>query len=267
MVSLMIPFELFKKAVLKSVNDKYNSANNLLSHSIMPLIESEGSANTSKVYATIFLLEKDNKKYILTAAHVLDQMIQNNSGISLHGKVNKYEDFIFNYTIPENGNREDDKLDLAFAEYKNQYNFENNYVFYDIKNEPIKNNVYNFSLYTILGYPSIINKNVFYKGRTNCISYTNILPDDSVYNSYNKYSKKRHLLINRADYFQYKTSLKNTLSGISGGAVFSHNYYLKSGKIDLYECESFFEGLIIELTPDSKYIVSIKREELFKYLK
>lgn len=149
-----------------------------------------------KLQGTGVLVSIGKEKFILTAAHVIDDdkelMIPlNDNNLFVPGG-----NWIFNNF---NGNREKDKLDIAILKLDKESanELELKYSFLSEENFLFNHNPTNIFLYTFLGYPETFSRYSQSKGSFHCrpFFHFNFICEEKVYQELD-YSKERNILIN-----------------------------------------------------------------------
>lgn len=192
--------------------------------SIIPIIIERN--NKPEQIASGVLIEISNELFILTAAHVHDDIKDKSILIPTKNDLIPFIGNVSYLPVPDN-QREKDKIDISYYKFSKEWNYEFHdsispisYSEIDFTDVQIENDFYTFS-----GYPhrkSKYNNNIL---NSELFSYTGTLASDIEYKE-NDYSKMYNILIsfnrNKSVKFngdKYKPPLPE---GISGGGIFSY---------------------------------------------
>ncbi len=202
--------------VLSFSNREFNME---ITRSIIPIIINEdkpehiGSGILLKIKETVF---------ILTAAHVVDDTVQNILLIPTTEGLIKFEGIVTNFEVPFNETRENDIIDIAYFKFDStwKYEFNLNLKPINIEDINISDIAYETDIYSFIGFPYRKSKIKDGEFIGNLYKYTGgYISHDSFQKNF--FNKEANIVIN----FNRKKMTDNNKilplpHGISGGGIF-----------------------------------------------
>jgi hypothetical protein len=211
-----------------------------------------GDRQKARLCGSANLIRIDGQSFLVTAAHVTDH--NESSTVYFWGEDNleALEGMSIRTAIPEEDERRDDKIDIAFMEV-NPSRFHNAFSF--LPASEISPNIDALSgLFVATGYPYTKNKphHVLNKATRNAFSFTSAAVDDKKYNELG-IDPVSHIAISfdkkRVKDKESKVGKSPNLHGISGGSIWRLDYSVRNN-----EFSTSLAGIVTEEDEEEKAI-------------
>ena len=222
------------------------------------------------------LIEVEGKKYLITAAHIIDD----NDFTTLYSSGNGDKDILVELTSKkaivtkaEGNNRDNDQLDFAILPLTTEMlkSIGNDVVFLNEKDFNLRKVPVERELHLAMGYPRSKNKKIDKKRKkvtTNPLVYSSSLVIDNEILEFVGGSEKFNLLLdyNNKEYKNEKFEIENSISpvGASGGGLFfiEGMKNLENFKPNV-DCNAKLVAILIEVHEEKNIILATKLSVIF----
>lgn len=245
-------------------------------NSVRSVLASE-NGRKPEIIGTCLLIEVDGRRYVVTAAHILDNL--DTHSIYISGAIGTQPVQIVgvvNMTKPPSDGRKFDKIDLAFweidentaqnlgdVEFINSTRFSHNQA--SLK----------YRLYLAMGFPVSRNKksvdNPNKAIRPSLSKYTAELLEDQGLNSGLGVTGEQHLFLKFQDQSEaFNGEVRNTFQprGLSGGSLIDLGNFAAPTKYDASLTQNaFLAGMIIERNSDYQVLVAIRVQVILESIR
>lgn len=243
--------------VRKIMNQCADNGTTQFISAIRPIYGSTESGEPDHM-GTCILLDIKNNKYLLTAAHILD----NNEYSSLYvgGNTLVLIENEFNLTkMPQSG-RQDDHYDFAWCQLSDDFICKLGDVSFVSEGQISSNHIgCKGKFYLALGYPNTQNKNVSNSKKTvtsNYMSYLSTIKHNKKFCKKLGISGEDHIFLDYSKYSKDSNGLKVSSfapRGVSGGAIIYVGNIVNPERL-----ESHLAGMLIEYHKDYQIMLAVK---------